>query len=142
MRKTIAFVPLLAVLLTACNHGSDVVGKWSVAPDYIQAHSNMKPEGFMTGFASTFWYDLKKDNTFQGSMSEGTYKVEGSKITITTTKLMGTDVAKIPGNQGKTGIDMTGEFSADGKSLTLHPPSNGLLPTELGSGIKMQKESS
>lgn len=137
MKRALFLSSLLALSIVGCGKGSSsVVGKWKVDPDFQKANANMKPEGFMTGFAGTFWYDLKADNTFQGSMSEGTYKVDGDNITITTTKLMG---QSLPGGKG---VDMKGEFSNGGKTLTLHAPQNGMLPTELQSGIKMAKESS
>lgn len=95
------------------------------------------PKGFMTGFASTFRYEFKEDNTFQGSMSEGTFKLDGDKLAVTTTKLAGQDVATLL--KGKGMPVMTGELSSDGESLTLHPPSSPGLPAELQS-IKMVKD--
>lgn len=101
-----------------------------VSEDFKKKHADIKPEGFMLGFATSFWYDLKADKSFEGSMSSGTYTVSGKTVAIKTTKLMGKDAP---------GVEMTGDLSADGKILTLHPPGQGILPAELAGGIEMSK---
>lgn len=80
----------------------------------------------MTGFASTFKYEFKPDNTFTGSMSSGTYALEGNKLSMTTTTVLGQDVSKMGGSAAKA--QMTGELAADGQSMTLHPPIATQMP--------------
>lgn len=91
----------------------------------------------MKGFASTFWYEFKASGKFGSSMSEGTYALTGTSIAITTTKAAGQDLHA-------TESQMTGELSADGKKLTLHPKASSmlsLLPDALQHGIPMVKDS-
>ena len=113
-----------------------IVGKWKMdKADELKDPPGTQP-GFMKGFASTFWYEFKADKSFSGAMSEGTYSLSGSNLAITTTKLAGQDVHP-------TKPQMTGELSADGSILTLHPPAGPLLkmlPAELQHGIPMRKE--
>ena len=161
MKATFFLAPILAIAVYGCGSSPSVststtggsnksssgeagstgiVGKWKVDPEFEKANSGIKPEGFMTGFASTFWYDLKADKTFEGSMSSGTYTVSGNTVTITTTKMMGKDISETTGKPG--GVDMKGDLTNDGKTLTLHPPENPMMPAELKSGIKMAKSGS
>ena len=129
-------IGLLAVAMIGCNHQT-VVGKWKVDPALANDQS-IQPAGFMTGFSATFWYDLKKDGTFDGSMTSGTYKIDGNNVTLTTTK-MGQTVLPQP-------QPMTGELSEGGTKLTLHLPESSvkvlgkMLPDKLKAGIPMVKE--
>ncbi|MDR3687737.1 MAG: hypothetical protein P4L46_00040 [Fimbriimonas sp.] len=85
-----------------------------MAPEVASSNPAGVPAGFMTGFAGTFKYNFKADKSFEGSMTSGTYTFDDGKLTMNTTK-MGTTALPKPQT-------MSGEFSADGKTLTLHPP--------------------
>ncbi len=101
MKKIIAVAAILAlaaVMLAACG-GSGVVGKW---------------EGNMMG-AATITLEFKSDNTYTMTMKSsvaelgseshnGTYKVDGNKITIDGTE---------------------SEFKIDGNKLTVQIPEIG-----------------
>lgn len=125
-------------MLAGCGSKSTVVGKWKVDPA-LTVDTPGQPAGFMTGFATTFKYEFKSDGTFTAPMSDGTYTFEGGKLSVTTKKLMGQDLAKMG---GQTSLPpMTGELSADGSKLTLHLPDSPMLPANLKSGIVMVRDS-
>jgi hypothetical protein len=116
----IGLVVGVSLVLAGCKSKPTVVGKWKVDPALLSSQPAGLPPGFMTGFGSTFKYEFKADNTFTGSMSTGTYTLDGAGLSMNTKTLMGQDVAKF--TQGKPVPLMTGELAADGQSMVLHPP--------------------
>jgi hypothetical protein len=140
MLRYVCLAPLAVLAISGCHHPT-VVGKWKVDPDFVKAHQNDPPEGYLIGFSSTFKYELKSDNTFTGSMSGGTYTVDGNNLVMTTTQLLGKDISAQVKSAGSQAL-MTGELSDDGKTLTLHVPdaSKSMLPASLQSGVKMVRD--
>ncbi|AIE85075.1 hypothetical protein [Fimbriimonas ginsengisoli] len=135
-RATLLALPFL-ILAVGCAKKATVVGKWKVDPQLVSSPpAGVKPD-FMTGFASTFTYEFKDDKTFKGSMSEGTYTVDGTNVAITTTKLAGQDLPA----QARAKPQMTGQLSEDGNTLTLNLPKSGILPASLSS-VKMVRDKS
>ena len=110
----------ISLVLAGCSSKPSVVGKWKVDPQLAASQPAGLPAGFMGGFASTFKYEFKADNTFTGSMSTGTYTLDGVKLAVTTTTMLGQDISKLGGSAAKP--QMSGELAADGQSLILHPP--------------------
>ena len=133
--KGLFIVATFAVVLCAgCSKpdaAKTIVGKWVVSDAFKKKHASVQPQGFMDGFALTFWYDFKADKTFAGAMSSGTYTITDNAVSIKTTKFMDKDAP---------GVEMKGELGADGKTWTLQPPTKGILPAEIDSGIEMSKE--
>lgn len=116
-----------------CKHESSVVGKWTMHPTFKVGGGTRA--SFMTGFSSTFWYLLKPDRKFEGAMTSGMYAINGTAVTITTTKV-GQNLLPSP-------QPMNGELGADRAKLMLHlaPASitalESLLPSEFHGAIPM-----
>jgi hypothetical protein len=139
-RRSIVAVLVTVLVLTGCGKKPTVVGKWKVAPEVVSSQPAGLPPGFMTGFASTFKYEFKEGGAFEGSMSEGNYTLDGNKVSMTTTKLMGKDISAFGGSAAKP--QMTGDLSADGETLTLHPPTMKGIPAAALANIKMVRDKS
>ncbi len=124
----------VVILSMGCAKKLDPLGKWVVAPEVKASKPAGLPEGFMMGFASTFYFTIKEDKTFEGAMSKGTYTMTGNNIVMSIGEVAGQTVPK-----GKA--EMKGEFSEDGQSLTLHVPALKAYSAAL-QNVKMVKEKS
>lgn len=120
------------------HHKSSVVGKWKVDPALAASNPAGLPQGFMNGFASTFRYTFKANGSFTGSMSTGTYTLKGSKVAMTTRTLGGKPISEMGGSAAKP--QMTGELSADGKVLVLHPPIGNNPQLQALKNVKMVRD--
>lgn len=113
-----------------------LAGKWVMDPAFIKSHKEADKDGFLTGMATTFWFEFKDDKTFRGAEAEGTYVYAEGVVNLITTKMGG----KALEQDGKpAGVSMPGELSKDFKKLTLHPQMADQLPEALQTGIPMVK---
>jgi|GEM_PF-3664740 len=146
-RRTASLLPALALFTVGCKSAPrsasappvptpNIVGKWKIAPGVPTAITGTKG-GLKTDVAESFRFEFKADGTFTGSNKEGTYKQEGLRVTLTTTKLMGVDVAKV--QSGQALAPMPGKVAADGTSIVMNPPKTGYLPDKLSS-IKIVRD--
>lgn len=140
MKALPLFAALLLALLFGCSRSSgNIVGKWKVDPSLSGANASPEDKGFVIGFGSTFHFEFKSDKTFVGAITEGTYTLDGSKLSMKTTKVLGQDVSKAPTSAGAE--EMTGELSSDGNTLTLHPNFVNVMPASMSGGVRMVRDS-
>ena len=114
-------IPFVAVAI-CCSLTPSVVGKWKVSPDFVSNPPKGLDTVFMTTFARTFKYEFKASHTFKSTMTWGTYTMRGKTILINTLSADGRPVA------AKDQPMMSGDLSADGKTLILHIPDLSKVP--------------
>lgn len=119
----------IVMALVGCGSKTDIVGKWKADTGISATDKSNPAAGLMKGFSSMLSFEFKKDNTFVGPMTmEGTYKVDGQHIELTTTKMMGMDVSKMSNPSGPKSVK--GDISDDGKTITIHSTNPGSSTTQ------------
>ncbi len=114
---------MLCVVM-GCHSGGNVVGKWTGSVVVDSGYENDMGAKMAEGFAKAISFELKADKTFSGTLLfpvEGTYTVDGNKVTLAVTKVMGMD------GKGSTKSDkpMVFEVAADGKTMNAPDLSKG-----------------
>ena len=101
MKALPLFAVVMIALLSGCSRSSgNIVGKWKVDPALSGASASPEDKGFVIGFGSTFHFEFKIDKTFVGAITEGTYTLDGGKLSMKTTKVLGQDVSKASPSAG------------------------------------------
>ena len=137
--KLFPFLALATLVLTSgCSKPVSVIGKWKVDPALTGAGATPESKGFVIGFASTFHFEFKSDKTFEGAITKGTYSLEGNKLSMKTTEVLGQDVSKAPTAAGA--VELKGELSEDGKTLILHPNFIDMMPDSMKNGVPMVRD--
>lgn len=137
-RKIAVIVALVAtIFIVGCAGGADpakqAVGKWKMDIDTsAMAEKDKAGVEMAKGFLSAITIEVKEGGkaamSAMGTTKEGTWKVEGTKITIS-------GFGSTPGAD----TDMVGTISSDGKSIALEAP-KGQADQMKGAKISLKKE--
>jgi len=123
----------VALMLAGCGHKPDIVGKWKADAGDSTSIKSYPGGGLVKSLQAMFSFEFKKDNTFVGPMTmEGTYAMDGNKVTLTISKMMGIDVSKMPSSPNQK--PMVGQLSDDGNTITIQPnqaPGQSSPPKEM-----------
>ena len=123
MKQIGVFGVALVLILAGCAHKPDIVGKWKIDISGMPGADSAAEAAMMKGIARISTFEFKADKTYSGGMMEGTYTMDGNKVSMTPTKVMGMDVSKVPGAANQP--PQVGEISSDGKTLTFHTTKSG-----------------